>query len=132
MEALDSSDLAVGGRRIVVNEAQQPKAESSRLGRGTPSVAEVSERLYVGNLPYTATEESVRNLFVGHGFRPLEIYVAFDRELQRAKGYAFVSMASEEEALRAIGALKETVLEGRSVAVKPAAPRSVRTDGQGI
>jgi hypothetical protein len=99
MEALDSPDLAVGGRRIVVNEAQQPKAESSRLGRVTPSVAEVSERLYVGNLPYTATEESVRNLFVGHGFRPLEIYVAFDRELQRAKGYAFVSMASEEEAL---------------------------------
>lgn len=123
MEALDS-DLNMSGRRLVVNEAHEPKREAVQQQRRSRSM-EISERLYVGNLPFSATEPSVRELFRNHGFNPLDVYIAADRVTSRAKGYAFVSMTSGEEATNAIGALNGSVVEGRRLAVRPATPRAV-------
>lgn len=122
MEALDS-DLNMNGRRLVVNEAHEPKRDVTRRERGSRLI-DISERLYVGNLPFSATDVSVRELFRTHGFNPLDVYVAIDRTTRRAKGYAFVSMASDEEASNAIGALNGSVVEGRRLVVRPATPRT--------
>jgi RNA recognition motif-containing protein len=124
MEALDSTELRLHGRQFVVNEAH-PLAEKDERRRETdlPRV-DLSERLYLGNLPYSATEATVQSLFESHGLHPLEIYLAFDRQAGRAKGFAFAAMASSEEAARAIGALNGSIVDGRSIVVRPAAPRT--------
>jgi hypothetical protein len=127
LEALDSPELTIGRRRLVINEAHQLKAGGSGPRRHAPASVDVSERLYVGNVPLATTEQTIRDLFMNHGFRPLDVYVGVNRTMRASGGFAFVSLASEEEATRAIGALNGSVVEGRSIAVRPAAPRSPRT-----
>jgi len=124
MEALDSTELRLHGRQFVVNEAH-PLAEKDERRKETdlPRV-DLSERLYLGNLPYSANEATVQSLFESHGLHPLEIYLAFDRQAGRSKGFAFAAMASIEEAARAIGALNGSIVDGRSIVVRPAAPRT--------
>ena len=125
MAALDLTDLAIDGRRLVVNEAYQSERGRRGRPRSVRTAAEVvSERLYVGNLAEAATEQTIRQLFTDHGFRPLDVYIAIDRPSRLPKGFAFVSLASMDEAERAIGALHGSVVEGRPVVVGPAAPRT--------
>ena len=125
MAALDLTDLAIDGRRLVVNEAYQSERGRRESPRSVRTAAEVvSERLYVGNLAEAATEQAIRQLFTDHGFRPLDVYIAIDRPSRLPKGFAFVSLASMDEAERAIGALHGSVVEGRPVVVSPAAPRT--------
>jgi hypothetical protein len=130
MEALDSPDLVIGRRRLVINEAYQLKSDVTPRPSRPRAWADVSERLYVGNLPLTSSEESVRALFSSHGFRPVDVYVALNRATRSPLGYAFVSMASEDEATQAIGALNGSLVDGRSIAVRPATPRPSQPEGE--
>jgi len=78
-------------------------------------------RLFVGNLPYDATEEALRACMEGAG--PVaRVSVMRDRETGRSRGFAFVDMGSEEGARRAIEQLDGASLAGRRITVKEARP----------
>ena len=122
MQALDCPDLLVKGRRLVINEAHTPK----NLGRAVRRTEdqETFTRLYVGNLTLNVTSESVLELFAGHGFRAVDVYIAHDSATKKPRGFAFVSMASQNDAANAIGALNGSIVDGQSIIVKPAWPRA--------
>lgn len=126
MRALDASGVQMTGRGLVVNEAYEGNARSGddAVTHRTEDTPELSERLYVGRLPYLNTEAAVRELFLGRGLPPVDVYVSVDRSTGRSRGYAFVSMASRAAAGQAIGALHGSILDGRSIVVRPAAPRA--------
>lgn len=84
----------------------------------------MAKRIYVGNLPYTATEEEVRNLFTEHG-EIVSIAMIIDRETGRFRGFCFVEM-EDEPADAAIAALNEREMNGRPLKVNEARPREDR------
>lgn len=75
-------------------------------------------KLYVGNLPFTATEESVKALFEPHG-KVESIALINDRDTGRPRGFGFVEM-SQADASRAMQALNGTPCEGRTLKVNEA------------
>ena len=79
-------------------------------------------KLYVGNLPFTATDESVRALFAGHGTVE-RVSLITDRDSGRPRGFGFVEM-SNADAARAMQALNGTDFGGRSLRVNEAQERS--------
>ena len=126
MAALDLTDLVINGQRLVVNEAYQSERGGRVSPRSVRAQSVVSARLYVGNLSNAATEQSIRQLFADHGFRLSDVYIAIERSSRLPKGFAFVSLASADEAERAIGALHGSVVDGRPVIVRPAASRTAQ------
>jgi RNA recognition motif-containing protein len=82
----------------------------------------MSKRLYVGNLPYSATEEQLTDLF-GRAGRVESVRVMRDMATGRARGFAFVEMATEDDAQRAIHELHEHQMEGRPLVVNEARPK---------
>ncbi len=85
-------------------------------------------KLYVGNLPFTATEESVRALFSKHGTVE-KVSLITDRETGRPRGFGFVEM-SNADASRAMQALNGVDFDGRSLKVNEAQDRE-RSGGGG-
>jgi RNA recognition motif-containing protein len=83
------------------------------------------KKIYVGNLPFTTTEEEIKSLFAEHG-EVGSISLVTDRETGRPRGFAFVEMAPDA-ADEAIKALDGKDLSGRSLRVNVARPR--RDDG---
>ncbi len=79
-------------------------------------------KLYVGNLPFTATDESVRALFASHGTVE-KVSLINDRDTGRPRGFGFVEM-SNADAARAMQALNGTDFGGRSLRVNEAQERS--------
>jgi RNA recognition motif-containing protein len=94
-------------------------------GEGT----KLSKKLYVGNLPFTTSEEELRDLFGRHGSVG-SVNVITDRETGRPRGFAFVEMDEASAADDAIRALDGTQLGGRSLKVNEAQDRA-RTGGGG-
>jgi len=82
-------------------------------------------RLYVGNLPFSATEGDVLNLFQQAG-TVVECNLIVDRDTDRSKGFAFVEMSSDEEANRAMAQFNGHDLGGRTLKVNEARPRGER------
>ena len=79
-------------------------------------------RLYVGNLSYNTTDESLRNFFSEAG--PVsEAEVVMDRATGRSKGFAFVTMESDEAAQAAIDTLSGQDLDGRALRIDFAKPK---------
>ena len=78
-------------------------------------------KLYVGNLSFTTTEESVRTLFSQHGTVE-KVSLISDRDTGRPRGFGFVEM-SNADAARAMQALNGTELDGRSLKVNEAQDR---------
>ena len=89
-----------------------------------------SNKLYVGGLPYSVTEDSLEELFSAHGTVE-SAKVITDRMTGRSRGFGFVEMSSQEEAQAAIDKLNGTDLEGRSLTVNEAKPREPRSGGGG-
>lgn len=83
---------------------------------------EMSKNIYVGNLPYSATEGDLRLLFEAHG-EVHSVNVVEDRDTGRPRGFAFIEM-DPEAADNAINALAGTEFGGRSLNVNEARPRS--------
>ena len=82
----------------------------------------MGQRLYVGNLPFNATAEDVRAAFEGVG--PVsDVHLVADRETGRARGFAFVTMGSDEMAQTAISKLNGALLGGRPLRVNEAEDR---------
>jgi cold-inducible RNA-binding protein len=90
----------------------------------------MGRRLYVGNLPYKATDEELRELFSRSG--PVDnVQVMRDNMTGRARGFAFVEMATDEGAQKAIADFHQYQLEGRALVVNEARPRTPGGGGRG-
>ena len=79
----------------------------------------MGKKLYVGNLPFSATEEEIRGVFESHGGVD-SVNVITDRETGRPRGFAFVEMSEASAAQEAIRALDGSDLGGRSIRVNEA------------
>ena len=85
-----------------------------------------STRLFVGNIPYAATEQDLHELFARCG-AVSSVRVITDFDTGRSKGYAFVEMVRPEDAEKAIRELNNTALSGRTIVVNEARPRPAGT-----
>jgi RNA recognition motif-containing protein len=90
----------------------------------------MGNRLYVGNLSFQASSESVREAFAACG-EVTEVHVVEDRETGRSRGFAFVTMGSAADAAKAISQLDGTMLDGRPLKVNEAEERQNRGGGGG-
>lgn len=81
--------------------------------------------IYVGNLPYSATEEELRTAFAAFG-DVNSVNLITDRDSGRSKGFAFVEMAENASADSAIKGLNDTAMDGRNLKVNQAKPRGER------
>lgn len=82
----------------------------------------MGKRIYVGNLDYGTTSDTLRDLFAEHGEVTL-IEVIEDAYSGRSRGFAFLEMANDQEAAAAIAALNGSQVDGRSIKVAEAHPR---------
>lgn len=82
----------------------------------------MGRRLYVGNLPYSATEEQLTELF-GRAGKVDSVRVMRDMATGRARGFAFVEMGSDDEAQKAISEFHEQQMDGRALVVNEARPK---------
>ena len=82
----------------------------------------MSKKIYIGNIPFTSTEEELRTVFERHG-DVASVSVITDRETGRSRGFAFVEMDDESAADNAIRALDGSELGGRSIRVNEAEDR---------
>ena len=82
----------------------------------------MGRRLYVGNLPYSASEDQLTELFSRAG-KVDNVRVMRDMATGRARGFAFVEMSSDDEAQKAIDDLHEYQMEGRALVVNEARPK---------
>jgi RNA recognition motif-containing protein len=96
-------------------------------GEGIFSMA---KKLYVGNLSYNTTEDSLKNLFSGFG-SVASAKIVFDRDSGNSKGFGFIEMSSDEEASAAITGVNGREFDGRQLRVNEAMdkPRRDRSSG---
>ena len=87
-------------------------------------------KLYVGNLAYSTTEDELRTLFAQAG-TVVSVAVIKDRDTGNSKGFAFVEMASQADAQKAISMFNSYRLNERTLTVNPARPRDERSGGGG-
>jgi RNA recognition motif-containing protein len=85
----------------------------------------MGKNLYVGNLSYDTTEETLRTLFAEYG-EIESVNLITDRYTGRSRGFAFVEMATEESAQEAMSSLSGRQVDGRELKVDEAKPRPTR------
>jgi len=90
----------------------------------------MGNRLYVGNLSFNATADSVRAAFSSFG-EVTDAHVVSDRETGRSRGFAFVTMSTAQEAAKAIAEMNGALLDGRPLRVNEAEERQSRGGGGG-
>ncbi|MGH7435793.1 MAG: RNA recognition motif domain-containing protein [Polyangiaceae bacterium] len=91
----------------------------------------MSNRIYVGNLPFSASADTLREAFASSG-EVTDAHVVTDRESGRSRGFGFVTMGSAEQAANAITAMNGTNLDGRSLRVNEAEEKPQRSGGGGF
>jgi len=89
----------------------------------------MATKLYVGNISFNTTESTLRTLFEGDGRRVEEVAIVMDRDTGRPRGFAFVSMATPEDSRTAIEALNGREVEGRTLTVSEAKPKTAGAGG---
>jgi cold-inducible RNA-binding protein len=82
-------------------------------------------KIFVGNLSFGATEDSVRALFETHGTVD-RVSIVTDRDTGRSRGFGFVEMGNDAEAGKALSALSGRELDGRALTVNEARPKTDR------
>lgn len=87
-------------------------------------------KIYVGNLSYQSTEDSLRELFGQHG-QVDEVAIVTDRETGRSRGFAFVTMSDDSQAKAAIEATNGQEIDGRTLNVNEARPKVAGGGGGG-
>src|SRR5262249_3368851 len=86
-------------------------------------VYRMGKKLYVGNLGYGVTDGELTKLFEAHG-SVRSAQVILDRDTGRSKGFGFVEMGSDQEAQAAVAALNGQMVNGRSLTVNEARPKT--------
>ena len=89
------------------------------------------KNIYIGNLSFGASEESIRALFEPHG-TVSRVHIVTDRDTGQPRGFGFIEMANDGEAEKAIAALNGTDFEGRTLSVTEARPKTSRPGGGGF
>ncbi len=84
----------------------------------------MGNRLYVGNLPFSADENQIRELFGQNGRTVTEVKLITDRDTGRPRGFGFVEMGSQQDAEGAIRDLNGYSLDGRDLTVNEAKERT--------
>jgi RNA recognition motif-containing protein len=90
----------------------------------------MGNRLYVGNLSFNTTPETLRDAFSAIG-EVSDVHVVSDRETGRSRGFAFVTMGTADEAAKAISEMDGATLDGRALRVNEAEERQSRGGGGG-
>ncbi|MEK7691358.1 MAG: RNA-binding protein, partial [Bdellovibrionota bacterium] len=90
----------------------------------------MGKKLYVGNLPFSATEEALKDIFAQSGAVE-SVKIITDRDTGRSKGFGFVEMASDDEATSAISKFNGADYGGRPMTVNEARPMAPREGGGG-
>ena len=85
-------------------------------------------RIYVGNLPFSATDAELRELFAQHGTVE-SVSIITDRDTGRPRGFGFVEMSTKEEASKAIEMLNGRLFRDRNLVVDEARPQPQRGSG---
>jgi cold-inducible RNA-binding protein len=85
----------------------------------------MTSKLYVGNFPFATTAQELQDLFASTG-EVSSVEMIFDKFTGRSRGFAFVNMATPEDALKAIEKLHESEFGGRNLTVNEARPRDER------
>lgn len=88
------------------------------------------KNIYVGNLNFGATEDSVRTLFETHGTVG-RVNIVTDRDTGQPRGFGFVEMSNDGEGEKAIAALNGKDFDGRALSVNEARPKTERSGGGG-
>jgi RNA recognition motif-containing protein len=86
------------------------------------------KNIFVGNLPFSASEEALRTLFTPFG-EVQQVKIMTDRDTGKPRGFAFVEMTQDEDAQKAITALNGSNFEGRNLTVNEARPKPERSGG---
>ena len=88
----------------------------------------MGSKIYVGGLPFSATDSQLNDLFAPHGTVE-SAHVITDRGTGQGRGFGFVEMSTDAEAKTAIAALNGTQMDGRALTVNEAKPREPRSGG---
>jgi len=113
-----------GRGRITVESTPRPQTESRTVRK--PELIEVtSPKVYVGNLSFDAVESDLTELFAGVG-SVVNAEIVSHRETQKSKGFAFVTLASVDEAKRAVVELHDKEFMGRRLVISGAKTNDVR------
>lgn len=86
------------------------------------------KNIFVGNLPFSSTEDSLRSLFEQFG-ELQQVKIMTDRATGRSRGFGFVEMSNDDDAQKAIVALNGKDFEGRKLTVNEARPKPERSGG---
>ncbi|MGB7229902.1 MAG: hypothetical protein WA613_00005, partial [Candidatus Acidiferrales bacterium] len=86
-------------------------------------------KLYVGNLPFAVTDDSLNQFFASQGFDVQSARVVRDMGTGRSRGFGFVELGPNDDTARAISQLNGASLEGRALQVNEARPQAPRSDG---
>lgn len=90
----------------------------------------MGNRLYVGNLAFHSTADSIRAAFSSFG-EVTDVHLVIDRDSGQSRGFAFVTLGTDEDAQRAIQEMNGADLDGRPLKVNEAQERAPRTGGGG-
>ncbi len=88
----------------------------------------MGNRLYVGNLPFSVTTETLRQAFASSG-EVTDVHVVTDRESGQSRGFGFVTMGNAHEAANAIASMNGANLDGRALRVNEAEDKPQRSGG---
>ena len=88
----------------------------------------MSKKLYVGNLPFSSTEDSLREAFARFGTVE-SVNIITDRDTGQSKGFGFIELSSKQEAAEAIGKMNSAEMDGRTLKVSEALPQAPRDGG---
>jgi cold-inducible RNA-binding protein len=105
-------------------------SEDAACGEIIEEIRIMEAKLYVGNLSYDTTEDELRTLFAQAG-SVSEVALIKDRDTGRSKGFAFVTMSTQEEANAAIQQFNGRSMGNRQISVNVARPREERPSGGG-
>jgi RNA recognition motif-containing protein len=88
-------------------------------------------KLYVGNLAFSMTDDTLLQLFTGKGYKVGSARIITDRETGRSRGFGFVELGPEDDAAKAIGEFNGLDIDGRALQVNEARPQEFRGGGGG-
>ena len=84
-------------------------------------------KLYIGNLSYGMTDDSLLQLFSEKGYRAVSAHIITDRETGRSRGFGFVELGPGDDATKAIGEFNGMNIDGRALVVNEARPQESRS-----
>ncbi|MDA8122102.1 MAG: RNA-binding protein [Deltaproteobacteria bacterium] len=90
----------------------------------------MGKKLYVGNLPFSATEDSLKEAFSRFGTVE-SVNIITDRDTGHSKGFGFIELSTKQEAAEAISKMNSSEMDGRTLKVSEALPQAPRDGGGG-